>query len=34
MPTEKNKILKLNRYMKSDRMLYIIYADLEYLIKK
>ena len=33
MPTEKNKILKFNQYMKSDKMSYIIYADLESLIK-
>ena len=34
MQTEKNKILKFNPYMKSDRMPYIIYADLEPLIRK
>ena len=34
MPAEKNKILKFNQYMKSDKMSYIIYADLEPLIKK
>ena len=34
MPTEKNKILKFNRCMKSDRMPYIIYVDFECLIKK
>ena len=34
MPPEKNEILKFNRYMKLDRMSYIIYADLECLIKK
>ena len=33
-PSEKNKILKFNQYIKSDKMLYIIYADLEFLIKK
>ena len=33
MPAEKNKILKFNQYMKSDKMSYIIYADLESLIK-
>ena len=32
MPTEKNKILKFNQYIKSDKMAYI--ADLESLIKK
>ena len=34
MSLEKNKILKFNQHMKSDKMLYIIYADLESLIKK
>ena len=34
MPAERNKILKFNQYMKSDKMSYIIYADLESLIKK
>ena len=34
MPPEKNEILKFNRYMKLDRMSYIIYDDLECLIKK
>lgn len=34
MPSEKNIILKLNQHMKSDKMLYIVYADLECLIKK
>ena len=34
MPPEKNEILNFNRYMKLDRMSYIIYADLECLIKK
>ena len=34
MQTEKNKILKFNPYMKSDRMPHIIYADLEPLIRK
>ena len=34
MPAEKNKILKFNQYMKSDKISYIIYADLECLIKK
>ena len=32
MPTEKNKILKFNQYMKSDKIPYIIYADLESLM--
>ena len=34
MPTEKNKILKFNEYMESDKMPYIIQAALESLIKK
>ena len=34
MPSEKNQILKFNQYMKSDKMPYIIYADIESLITK
>ena len=34
MPSEKNKILKFNQYIKSDKIPYIIYADIESLIKK
>ena len=34
MPLEKDKILEFNQYMKSDKMAYIIYADIESLIKK
>ena len=34
MPSEKGKILEFNQYMKSDKMPYIIYADIESLIKK
>ena len=34
MPSEKDNILKFNQYMKSDKIPYIIYADIEYLIKK
>ena len=34
MPSEKDSILKFNQYMKLDRMQYIIYADIESLIKK
>ena len=34
MPTEKNKILKFNQYMKSDKTYYIIQGDLESLTKK
>ena len=34
MPLEKNNILEFNRYIKSDKMPYIIYADIESLIRK
>ena len=34
MPSEKNDILRFNQYMKLDKIPYIIYADLESLIKK
>ena len=34
IPSEKDKILEFNKYMKSDKMSYIIYADMELLIKK
>ena len=34
MPTESNDILEFNQYMKSDKMPYIIDADIESLIKK
>ena len=34
MPSENNNILEFNHYMKSDEMPYIIYADIESLIKK
>ena len=33
MPSEKDKILEFNQYMKSDKMPYIIYADIEFLIR-
>ena len=33
MPSEKDKILEFNQYMKSDKMSYIIYADTESLIR-
>ena len=33
-PSEKDIILEFNQYMKSDKMPYIIYADIESLIKK
>ena len=31
---EDTKILEFNRYQKSDKVTYIIYADVEYLIEK
>ena len=34
MPSENNNILEFNQYMKSDKMPYIIYADIETLSKK
>ena len=34
MPTESNNILEFNQYMKSDKMPYIIDADIESFIKK
>ena len=34
MPSEKDNILKFNQYMKPDKMLCIIYDDIESLIKK
>ena len=34
MPSEKDNILEFKQYMTSDKMLYIIYADIESLIKK
>ena len=34
MPSEDTKILEFNRYQKSDKALFIIYADLECLIKR
>ena len=33
MPSEKDKILEFNQYMKSDKMPYIIYADIGSLIR-
>ena len=32
MPSEKDKILKFDRYMKSDKMPCINYTDIEFLI--
>ena len=34
MSLEKEKILEFNQYMKSDKMQFIIHADIESLIKK
>ena len=34
MSSEKNNILELNQYMKSYKLLYIIYANMESFIKK
>ena len=34
MPSRKDNILQFNQYMKSDKMPYITYADLEFSIKK
>ena len=34
MPLSKGNILPLTKYMKSDKMPYIIYADIESLIQK
>ena len=34
MPSEKDNILEFSQYMKSDKMPYIIYADIESLIKR
>ena len=34
MPSKKDNILEFNQYMKSDKMTYAIYADIESLIKK
>ena len=34
MSLEKEKILEFNQYMKSDKMQFIIYSDIESLIKK
>ena len=34
MPSEKDNILEFNQYMKSDKMSYTIYGDIESLIRK
>ena len=34
MPSEKDNTLEFNQHMKSDKMPYIIYADMEFLIKR
>ena len=33
-PSKKDNVLEFNQYMKSDKMSYIIYADIESLIRK
>ena len=33
MPSEGTKILEFNQYQKSDKLLSVIYADFEFLIK-
>ena len=33
MPSEKDNILEFNQYVRSDKMPYIVYADIESLIK-
>ena len=33
MPSEKDNILEFNQYIRSDKMPYIVYADIESLIK-
>ena len=34
IPSKKNNVLEFNQCMKSDKMPYIIYADMKCLIKK
>ena len=34
MPSEKRTILEFEKHMKSDKMSYIIYADIKLLMKK
>ena len=34
IPSEETNILQFNHYLKSDKMSYIIYSDLEFLIKR
>ena len=34
LPTQENNILEFNQYIKSDKIHYIIYTDIESLIKK
>ena len=33
MPSENDNILEFNQYIRSDKMPYIVYADIESLIK-
>ena len=34
MPSEKDNVFEFNQYVKSDKMSYIIYADIESLIRQ
>ena len=34
VPSEETKILEFNQYQKSDKTLFVIYEDVEYLIDK
>ena len=34
MPSEKNNILEFNQYMKPDKMQYIFYANMKFLIRE
>ena len=34
MLSEKDNLLEFNQYLKSDKIQYIIYVDIEFLIKK
>ena len=34
MPSEKDKILEFNQYMKLDKVPYVIYGGIEFLIRK
>ena len=34
IPSEKDNVLEFNQYVKSNKITHIIYADIEFLIKK